>query len=188
MTSENIIPGPLNCPSWACIILPCLNHIPSMKLFKQIRPRDADVWKNKRWVCYDASSLRVGDVIRLTENDIVPADCRIIQMGTEYSDDEQHDLDSTTRDLLLELIVDFSHVTGRPKPQTIGMNADGTIDAPDVYAGSMILQGDAIAVVTAIGKQTLLAKLIQQKKWPPSKEYEAISTMDDNDNHVIELT
>jgi magnesium-transporting ATPase (P-type) len=68
------------------------------------------------------------------------------------------------------------------------MNADGTIDSSDLYAGSMVLQGDAIAVVTAIGTQTLLAKLIQQKMWPPSKEYEAISTMDDNNNNAIELT
>lgn len=187
MTSENVIPGPLTCPSWACIILPCLNHIPSMKLFKKIQPRDADVWKNKRWVCYDASSLSVGDIIRLTENDIVPADCKIINMGTEYLADERKDLDSA-RDLLLEMVVDSRNVTGRPKPHSISMNADGTIDSPDLYAGSMVLQGDAVAVVTAIGTQTLLAKLIQQKKWPPSKEYEAISTMDDNNNNAIELT
>lgn len=188
MTSDNIIPGPLNCPSWACIILPCLNHIPSMKLFKKIQPRDAEVWKNKRWACYDASSLCVGDVIRLTENDIVPADCKIVNMGTEYSDERQ---DLTSRDLLLEMVVDFSNVTGRPKPQTIGMNADGIVDSPELYAGSLVLQGDAVAVVTAIGKQTLLATLILQKKWPPSKEYEAISTnntMDENDIHGIELT
>lgn len=160
-----------------------------MKLFKKIKPRDAEVWKTNRWVCYDSTSLRVGDIIRLSDNDIIPADCKILSLGTEYvQSDKSENTSAPSKDIALEFIVDSSNVTGRLKPDTICINQGGSVEPSEIYACSVVLQGVAIAVVTAIGKQTLISKLISQKNWPPTNQYETIRTNDDDDTKAIELT
>ena len=189
----NVLNPPLNCPKWACIILPCINHIPSMKLFKQIIPRDAEVRLGNRWVCYDATSLNKGDIVRLNEGDIVPADVQVLNLGLDFVNDSK--LDSVTsgsgsgsddQDILgLELIVDSSQIDGR-KPQTVAVNEnDGTVDAVQLYAGSVVLQGEAIAVVTNIGNDLMLSQLIRDGKWPPKAKsgWEAVNQMDDGDGN-----
>lgn len=196
----NIIPAPLNCPQWACILLPCISHIPSMKLYKTIKPTEAEVRKNNKWVVYDAVSILKGDIVRMSDGDIVPADCVVLSLGMEFAyvptdeeimameenDDDgsfvanrnrnanKNDERSNQNDLFVEeLVVDSSNVNGYLKPQTIsvvnkqnGMIAKNTV----LYAGSMILQGTCIAVVTKTGSETLLASLIMKGIWPPKEQ------------------
>lgn len=187
----NIIKPPLNCPKWACIILPCINHIPSMKLFKSIVPREAEVRIGSRWVCYDASSLNRGDIIRLSEGDIVPADARLLSLGPDFVHDGGIDDDSSglyegEEDDTLELIVDSNQITGEPKPRIISLNPDRTVSAVELYAGSVVLHGEAIAVVTKIGGDVLLSRLMREGKWPPKQSQNEWQIVSQNDNEEDE--
>ncbi len=181
----NIIPPPLNCPKWACIILPCINHVPSMKLFKVIKPTEAEVRKNSKWVVYDSVSICKGDIIRLNDGDTVPADVVVLSLGMDFvhipkTNDEEEGKEGTAavknQDdqkgfAVEELVVDSSNVNGYAKPQSISVDTStGTVKAVELYAGSMILQGCCIAVVTKTGTDTLLSTLMRKGKWPPKEQ------------------
>jgi len=183
---DNTLTPPLNCPSWACVILPCINHLPSMKLFKLIQPHDAEVLRESRWVCYDAISLMVGDIIRLTAEDVVPADCIVLSLGMDHCttsttdyDDEQDE--PTEEDEVTELVVDVHNITGevRPKSIIVSQSTDSTIGGGktlsvdsqvELYCGSYVLEGSAIAIVTHIGSDTTVARWMKEGKWPPEKK------------------
>ena len=143
--SFNTVKPPIDCPAWLCIILPCIKHVPSMKAFAAIKPDDAEVMRSGKWIRYDATSLVKGDIIRLEEGDVVPADCAVLEVLEE------------------ELLVELKGVTGEERPRSI------TRDAPltTLYMGGKVVQGGGTAVITAIGSNTLLAKLIQEKRFPP---------------------
>lgn len=143
-----------------------------MKLFKSIVPREAEVRIGSRWIFYDAISLCKGDIVRLTEGDIVPADLKLLSLGAEFADEDDSDLkgggaSASSTFATTELIVDSSQINGVDKPQIITLNSDNTVDAVELYAGSVVLQGEAIAVVTKIGNDVLLSRLIKEGKWPP---------------------
>jgi len=167
----NTLTPPLNCPAWACVVLPCIKHIPSMKLFKIIEPHDAEVLRNSRWIIYDAASLMKGDIIRLNEGDTVPADCTVLSLGMDHISDNYRCNEEEEK---LELMVDVSNITGELRPQSITPEkSDGKLPVDcsvELYCGSFILEGSAIAVVTRIGNNTLISKLIREGKWPPKRE------------------
>eukprot|EP00566_Odontella_aurita_P022137 CAMPEP_0113533894 /NCGR_PEP_ID=MMETSP0015_2-20120614/4867_1 /TAXON_ID=2838 /ORGANISM="Odontella" /LENGTH=235 /DNA_ID=CAMNT_0000433015 /DNA_START=324 /DNA_END=1033 /DNA_ORIENTATION=+ /assembly_acc=CAM_ASM_000160 len=81
----NVVLPPINCPKWVCCLLPCIKSIPSMKLFRQIEPEDAEVMRDGRWVRYDAASLVKGDIVRLSDGDAVPADCVVLSLGMDHA-------------------------------------------------------------------------------------------------------
>jgi magnesium-transporting ATPase (P-type) len=164
--SYNVVKPPIDCPNWACVLLPCLKHIPSMKAFAVIKPDDAEVLRNSKWIRYDAASLVTGDVIRLEEGDIVPADCVVLELIEE------------------ELLVDLRMISGEEQMRSIiatttttTSSSDGnTYDMATLYMGGKVVQGGGTAVITAIGSNTLLAKLIREKRFPPKEPVlEAIS-------------
>mmetsp|Transcript_15166 Transcript_15166/g.19801 ORF Transcript_15166/g.19801 Transcript_15166/m.19801 type:complete len:199 (-) Transcript_15166:200-796(-) len=164
----NIIDPPIKCPSWACIILPCIKRIPSIALFSKIEPTEAEVLRESEWMVYDVQSVVRGDILKLAEDDLVPADCRVV----EVLDDE--------------VVVDMGNVTGESKPRVVTKSNIGS-DVEFCY-GARVLAGSCVVVVTAIGPNTTLAKLMKSKKWPPAdrtktgdgKTYEIVS-MDDNE-------
>jgi E1-E2 ATPase len=177
----NVVKPPIDCPSWVCCLLPCIHHIPSMKIYQQICPEDAEVLRNGNWIRYDSTSLVVGDIIRIEPGDIVPADCIILQIMTN------------------EILVDMKYISGCDKPISITLpifdNDNGTQQYNNnlrrLYWGSRIVQGSAITVCTAIGSQTHVAKLIQQRKFPPlpttiSSSLSRLDLSDDDDdvNHT----
>eukprot|EP00980_Cylindrotheca_fusiformis_P028007 scaffold22575_cov141-Cylindrotheca_fusiformis.AAC.38 len=143
----NVVRPPVDCPGWLCIILPCIKHVPSMKAFAAMKPDDAEILRNGKWVRYEASSLVKGDIIRLEEGDSVPGDCATLQV----SGDE-------------DLLVDLRSVTGEERLKTV---ASGSGELASLYYGGKVVQGSALAVITAIGPNTLLAKLIAEKRFPP---------------------
>ena len=163
----NAVKKPINCPTWACILLPCIKHIPSMKLFKQIEPDDAEVLRNGRWVRYDAPSLVRGDIIRLEDGDVVPADVCVLSLGLESVDIDGEAVPSGSA---IELVVDVKDITGEAKPRTSNLRKDGTATPTQIFYGSHVNQGSCIAVVTAIGPNTMLSSLIQDGRWPPKGE------------------
>lgn len=150
----NVLKPPIDCPGWLCILLPCINHLPSMKAFKSVNPDDAEVCRGGQWTRYDAASLVVGDVIRLEEGDLVPADCIVITV-----DDDD------------DILVDLNAVTGLDRPKSISNDIDGhnmmTRGQRQLYMGGTVVQGRATAIVTSIGPYTLLGTLIRQNNFPP---------------------
>lgn len=117
-----------------------------MKTFRMIKPEDAEVLRDGKWVRYDATSLVPGDIIRLEEGDIVPGDCVVL----EVDDDSE------------QMLVDCEYITGEEKPRTCEKQK-----AVQLYLGSRVVEGSGLAVVTAIGPNTMLASIIRDKKFPP---------------------
>lgn len=148
----NVVDPPIKCPGWVCCLLPCIKSIPSMKTFRMIKPEDAEVLRDGHWVRYDATSLVRGDIIRLEEGDIVPADCVVLAV-----DDDQI------------MLVDGRYVTGEEKPRSCEKNGNQQQNCKPVqlFLGSHVVQGSGEAVVTAIGPNTLLARVIGEKRFPP---------------------
>jgi magnesium-transporting ATPase (P-type) len=146
----NVVRPPVDCPSWLCIILPCIKNVPSMKSFAAIRPEDAEVKRNGKWVRYDASSLVKGDIIRMEEGDFVPGDCVVLQVQSEE-----------------EVLVDSRSITGEERLKSVAGNTAGKMVR--LYYGGKVVQGSAMAVITAIGPNTLLSKLIREKRFPPKE-------------------
>lgn len=146
--SFNVVPPPIQCPAWACILLPCIKNIPSMKAYREIKPDDAEVLRNGKYIRYDAASLVKGDIIRLEEGDIVPADCVVLTVENE-------------------LVVDHRNVTGEIKPRSSRKNSQGLAQATQLFWGGHIVEGSGIVVATAVGPDTLVASLIRESKFPP---------------------
>ena len=164
--SFNIVKPPINCPGWVCCLLPCIKNIPSMKAFSSIQPDDAEVLRNSKWIRYDPASLVPGDVIRMEEGDIVPADCILVQLSTTTTtNNNSHSGDE-------ELLVDLRTITGEERLKSITtadfMGSISSSDAllPRLYMGGKVVQGGATAVISAIGPDTLLAKLIAEHRFP----------------------
>lgn len=148
----NAVDPPVKCPAWICCLLPCIKHVPSMKAYRQMCADDAEVLRDGgRWIRYDASSLVVGDVIRLEEGDIVPADCTVLEVDSAD-----------------ELLVDLRQVTGEDKLRAAGRGGAGSSRPAQLFWGGQVVQGSAVAIVTAVGNATLVATLILERRFPPT--------------------
>ncbi len=165
----NVVPPPVDCPAWLCIVLPCINHLKSMKAHKNCTPDDAEVLRNGKWIRYDAASLVAGDVIRLEGGDMVPADC-VVAVDEEDQDD---------------FLVDQRFVTGQTRPKQVIANKGGTRNGRTLLMGGTVVQGYAMALVTATGTDTVLGRLIKNGKFPvPENDgnVDEESMMDDSMN------
>jgi len=166
----NVVPPPVDCPTWLCLVLPCIKHLKSMKAHKNCMPEDAEVLRNGKWIRYDAASLVAGDVIRLEEGDIVPADCVV-----NINDCSQEEYDD-------DLLVDLKAVTGRSRPKLIPTGSTTTRDQRTLLLGGTVVQGRARAIVTVIGRETVLGQLIKDRKFPVDE-----STFgDDKESTILE--
>ena len=152
-----------------------------MKQFRLVQPDDAEVLRDEKWIRYDHASLVVGDIIRLVEGDVVPADCAVISLGMDHVEestvvDEESGGNDTQNNAggdnnCFEMTVDSHLITGEVKPRQISNNqSNGTVDAATLYYGSRVLEGACIAVVTATGNRVVLAKLIREGRWPPNTD------------------
>lgn len=127
----------------------------------------------------------MGDIVRLNAGDIVPADCMVLSLGmdhceTDYAADGRGD--GGGGDDVTELVVDARNVTGEVRPKSVALSrsdndsgGSGGSTLPvgsevELYCGSYVLEGSAIAVVTRIGSDTCLAQWIREGKWPPVKK------------------
>src|SRR2546426_10050530 len=84
-----------------------------------------------KWEQVDARTLVPGDIIRLYLGDVVPADCKLIQ-GDYIS-------------------IDQSALTGESLPVT-------KKSGQDAYSGSIVKQGEMVAVITATGGNTFFGR------------------------------
>ena len=163
----NTIDPPIKCPAWICCLLPCIKSIPSMKKFREIQPEDAEILRESKWTRYDAASLVRGDIIKVMEGDIVPADCALLSL------------------LEGEILVDMRVITGEECPRSIVELENKP--PPCLYFGGRVLQGSAIAVVVSIGPNTLLASLIRRNNFP-AKQAVLIEEGDDEETGISLLS
>jgi H+-transporting ATPase len=84
-----------------------------------------------KWEQVDARTLVPGDIIRLYLGDVVPADCKLIQ-GDYIS-------------------IDQSALTGESLPVT-------KKSGEDAYSGSIVKEGEMVAVITATGGNTFFGR------------------------------
>jgi H+-transporting ATPase len=87
--------------------------------------------RSGKWEQVDARTLVPGDIVRLYLGDVVPADCRLIQ-GDYIS-------------------IDQSALTGESLPVT-------KKSGQGAYSGSVVKQGEMVAVVTATGSNTFFGR------------------------------
>lgn len=156
----NVVDPPIVCPAWICCLLPCIQHIPSMKAYRQIVPEDAEVKRNGRWIRYDAISLVKGDIIRLEDGDVVPADCFVLNLEPGCA----------------ELLVDHRLVTGPGEPLSVTPTSftQDEVEGNDrhhrrrrtLFWGGRVVLGACVAVCTAVGPQTAVAQAIARKEFP----------------------
>src|SRR5437016_4288192 len=91
----------------------------------------ARVLRDGKWQEVDARTLVPGDVIRLYLGDVVPADCKLIE-GNYIS-------------------IDQSALTGESLQVT-------KTSGEDAYSGSVVKQGEMVAVITATGANTFFGR------------------------------
>jgi H+-transporting ATPase len=91
----------------------------------------ARVLRSGKWEQVDARTLVPGDIVRLYLGDAVPADCKLIQ-GDYIS-------------------IDQSALTGESLPVT-------KKSGEDAYAGSVVKQGEMVAVIAATGVNTFFGR------------------------------
>ncbi len=91
----------------------------------------ARVLRSGEWQEVDARTLVPGDIVRLYLGDVVPADCNLIQ-GDYIS-------------------IDQSALTGESLPVT-------KKSGEEAYSGSVVKQGEMVAVVTATGANTFFGR------------------------------
>jgi E1-E2 ATPase len=151
--ATNVVNPPIHCPSWVCCLLPCIKSFPSMKAFRSIIPNDAEVKRSGKWVRYDATSLLVGDIIRIEAGDIIPADCVVLTTNASHRG-HNGEIDEP-------LLVDLKLVTGHGKPASAKPSAQ-------LFWGGRVVQGTAICAVTAVGRSTRVADLIRSRRFPPA--------------------
>ena len=164
-----------------------------MRQFRLVTPDDAEVLRDSTWVRYDHGSLVVGDVIRLVEGDVVPADCLVVGLGMDRIDassvvDDDDDCeggdDGGKEDGDEEVTVDARLVTGEIRPARVVRRRNGTVGpaGATLYYGSRVLRGSCLAVVIATGGRVALSKLIDAGRWPPrsdlSEEVREIARME----------
>jgi len=144
-------------------------------MFKQVIPQEAEVLRQGKWIGTEASNLVPGDIIRIKENVIVPADCTVLSVGMEHTSEdivaERYELARASftdevRGIDSELSVDHKIVMGEDEPRTVVRRGDGTVHPIKLFQGGKVLRGSAITIVTAVGNATLLGKLVEAKKWP----------------------
>ena len=94
--------------------------------------------------------LRSGRPLRVASRDLVPGDRLVVNEGDRLAADAR----------LLQghaLQVDESQLTGESMP--VSKLADGEASAWQLHAGSLVVQGDGVALVTAIGADTALGRI-----------------------------
>jgi magnesium-transporting ATPase (P-type) len=172
----NVVAPPIQCPAWVCCLLPCIKHIESMKVYRAMKPEDAEVKRDGRWIRYDASSLVPSDLIRIEEGDIVPADCIVLHLennhnnATELLVDQRYYQSNGNHQLDLDEDDDENNNNNNPRSARIGTF---------LLWGSHIVLGSALAIVTATGSKTRVAKLIRDKQFPPSRNHNNVVVVEE---------
>ena len=148
------IPKPIEAPEWLCCILPCLDASHDMLEYKRCVNQQCVVKRAGRgWMNMDVSGLLVGDLVKVNDGYIVPADIRIINCVGKCT-------------------LDPSYVTGAGT-YTANENESGDVYqySPNMaFAGYRCEGGDFSGIVVATGGDTLLGRMIKRGLWPETSK------------------
>jgi hypothetical protein len=180
----NIIPPPVDCPMWLCCLLPCLLKTKKMKYFKSLQVIMVEAVLDGKMVRIDPTGLLVGDVIRISAGMHLPADIKLVKIeegpclfdtraitgeGATFaeregicitSDGSGGDSDSGGDSVL--------HGSHHYSSNYFGHALDPVNNLNIACAGFLCTQGECLGVVIATGAETMLAKMIKRKEWPPT--------------------
>ena len=143
----NKIPSPQHCPTWLCCLLPCLRNSRANIKYNEAMADFAEVRRDKVWRRIDPFGVLVGDLIRVTEGNRVPADVRVLERG-------------------IDCVIDTSTITGKVSKKREREILPTGLEADIVCAGCLCVTGFFVGVVIAIGAKTMIGKLITHKRWP----------------------
>lgn len=121
------------------------NAAKSIRLLQKMAPQFAMVQRSNNPCKIKSSELVPGDIIILHAGDIVPADARIIKVNAFKTDEASLTGESNSVEKITEQLHDQNLVPGDQRNM--------------VFKGTIVSNGSAKAVVTAIGMQTELGKI-----------------------------
>lgn len=152
-TGDNTIPPPLSAPAWLCCLLPCLLKTKSMEQYKMVVPQSSQVKRCGRpWVNMEATGILPGDLVKISKNERIPADMRILSSSSGCS-------------------FDTAAITGKHHPPMVcnasQMQKDYLASPNMVFAGYICLSGECTGIVVATGSDTIMGKMVAQSIWPP---------------------
>ncbi len=125
----------------------------AMEALKKMTKPEAKVYRDGELFKIDSSKLVVGDVILLEAGDIVPADVRLLQSAMLKCDESSLTGESKAVNKEADLVLKESTPLADRKNMA--------------YSGSTIVNGRALALVVATGKNTeigKIAKMLQESK------------------------
>jgi len=151
-TGDNTIPPPLSAPAWLCCLLPCLLRTKSMEQYKQVVPQSSQVKRSGRpWVNMESTGILPGDIVKVSKDDRVPADIRIISCSSACC-------------------FDTSAISGKRETLTssASQSSQDYLASPNMaFAGYLCLSGECTGVVVATGADTVMGKQVSRGAWPP---------------------
>ncbi|TQS75618.1 calcium-translocating P-type ATPase, SERCA-type [Ornithinibacillus gellani] len=117
----------------------------SLEKLKELAAPVAHVFREEKWERIPSGDVVVGDIVKMSSGDRIPADCRIVQsMGMETEE---------------------SSLTGESLPvqkSTESIVRDG-LDAQDqvnmAFKGTLVTRGYGIGIVVATGMQTVMGQI-----------------------------
>lgn len=133
-------------------LLSLLSYVHTQQIDAALQAQEAPlcrVWRNRCARRISANGIVPGDIILLYEGDTIPADARLIDADPDFTVSER-ELSPDPRDRReLRLVKD---------PDATILNAKSMLHSPAnmVYAGGIVIQGRARAVVVATGRKTHL--------------------------------
>lgn len=188
----NRVTPPLHCPSWICCLIPCITRISSMVAYRQALPvkatvrRQSDRLGGSQLVHMDPASLVYGDVVEIRENDVIPADLRVIECSSDCIVDQSVFLtyasaskvctnsESDDQEEYVNILKDHGaerdleqQAHGHLKQVLVETMSDDPLKSCNILLmGTRISEGTATGIVIATGDQTFWGQLISLNQWP----------------------
>uniref|UniRef100_A0A7S2USP6 Cation-transporting P-type ATPase N-terminal domain-containing protein n=1 Tax=Fibrocapsa japonica TaxID=94617 RepID=A0A7S2USP6_9STRA len=147
----NVVPSPNKCPGWLCCLLPCILSTRKNKLFAENVPEEANVLRNGKWLLMDYGSIVRGDIVKIKEGDIIPADIRLLKCSPDMK-------------------VEGAAITGDSmwRPCTTESTDENVLMSHNmVFTAYTCTKGEGIGVAVGCGSNTLFSQLIKAGTWPP---------------------
>ncbi len=142
--------------SWCLIIFQMYSAERSLEALRRIAAAKAKVKRGGKWSDVQTSELVIGDLVRLSEGDRVPADVRIVQ-GDRLSVDES----SLTGE----------SVSVEKNPDLVRNPAPAIHDLTNMaFMSTIVARGTGEGIVTATGKGTELGKIAKNIADAPEPE------------------
>ena len=113
-----------------------------MQTFLHANSSTCTVIRNGKLYSIDSKELVIGDIIRFSYGDVIPADCRIVEN--------------------MDMQVDINLITGESDVMTCSVDAtkEAVLEAGNIlFKGSLVISGTCYALVIRVGDDTLIGHI-----------------------------